>query len=495
MLPAMSNDAPAARSARAIAASVADGSTTARAEIEAALERAEALQESTNAFTHILHERARIKSDALDGRVAQLRSVGEPVPPLAGVPIVVKANLCVAGAPTTAASKILETFVPPYDATVIARLEAAGAIVIAMANQDEFGMGGSSEASAYGPVRNPVDASRVAGGSSGGSAAAVAGGVVPIALGTDTGGSVRQPAAFCGVLGFKPTYGTFSRYGVMAYGSSLDQIGVVTHGAEDLALVLDAAVGRDPHDATSLAVEPSFMSGLGAANAGRDQSLAGLRVGVVPELVGEGNQQAVLDALQATKDRLEALGASVVDASIPSARAALAAYYLIATAEASSNLARYDGMITGVRVGEDGDGQSDVMTQSRGQGFGLEVKRRILMGSFALSAGHVDAWYGRALQVRRKVADEMAAAFGQVDLLLTPTAPTTAFPLGKKVNDPLAMYLGDVDTVLANLAGNGGISVPAGTDEDGLPIGMQFLAPPLEDGRLLRVAAALQQSA
>ena len=482
------------RRATDVAAAVADGRTSARAEVDAALARADALQATTNAFTDLLGERARAAADALDARLA----AGEAAPPLAGVPIAVKANLAVAGVRTSAGAAILRDYVPPETATVVARLEAAGAIPIAMANLDAFGMGSSSEASVHGPVRNPVDPARVAGGSSGGSAAAVAGGAVPLAVGTDTGGSVRQPAAFTGVLGVKPTYGTLSRSGVIAYASSLDQVGLLAHDANDLAVALDAMVGRDPRDATSLDVPAVFARDLRtspAADAGAgDAPLAGLRVGRVVETFGEGNAAEVEAATAATLARLEALGAEVRDVAVPAAPAALAAYYLIASAEASSNLARYDGTIAGVRVGEDGDGQVAVTTASRGAGFGREVRRRILMGTFALSAGHVDAWYARALQVRRKVSDDLTAAFGHVDLLATPTAPGVAYPLGARVDDPLAMYLGDADTVLANLAGLGAISVPADVPGGALPVGLQLLAPPLGDGRLLQVAAALQRA-
>ncbi|MDZ7708637.1 MAG: Asp-tRNA(Asn)/Glu-tRNA(Gln) amidotransferase subunit GatA [Trueperaceae bacterium] len=471
-------------SAHEIVQAVAAGTVRARDVVDAALARADQVQAATNAFTELLPERARAAADRLDAA----RAAGTALPPLAGVPFVAKANLCVEGVATTAGSAILADFRPPYDATVIARLEAAGAILIGMGNMDEFGMGSSSESSAHGPVRNPWNDARVAGGSSGGPAVAVAAGVVPLALGTDTGGSVRQPAAFCGVLGFKPTYGTLSRHGVIAYGSSLDQVGVLARGALDVGLVMDALVGKDANDATTVEVPPTFAA---AAREGGDGRLAGVRVGVVPELSGAGNDPAVARALDETVQRLRHAGAEVSEVHVPSAQAAVACYYLIASAEASSNLARYDGMITGVRVGDDAEGQEAVMTASRGARFGTEVRRRVLMGTFALSAGHVDAWYGRALQVRRKVANELQAAFEQVDLLLTPTVPTAAFRLGERLDDPLAMYLGDVDTCLANLAGVGGISVPAGRDQDGLPLAAQLLAPALQDGRLLRAAAVL----
>ena len=472
-------------SASEIARRVAAREVTARALAEAALARAEAVGASTGAFVTIAHEPALAAADAVDRALEEGHAVGT----LAGVPFVAKDNLCTPGVRTTAGSRILADFVPPYAATAVARLQAAGAVLIAKADMDEFGMGSSSETSAFGPVRNPWDVGRVAGGSSGGSAVAVASGVVPLALGTDTGGSVRQPAAFCGVLGFKPTYGTLSRHGVVAYGSSLDQVGVLARNAADVGLAMDAMVGQDPCDATTVDVRAEF----GAA-AAREADLEGVRVGVVRELAGEGNEPAVTAASDATVRGLEALGAEVREVGVPSARAGVACYYLIASAEASSNLARYDGAITGARSGDEASGQAEVMTRSRAAGFGMEVRRRVLMGAFALSAGHVEAWYGRALAVRRKVADELDAAFEEADLLLTPTVPGSAFALGEKREDPLAMYLGDVDTCLANLAGIGAISVPGGRDEAGLPVGVQLMAPALRDGDLLRAAAALHRA-
>jgi aspartyl-tRNA(Asn)/glutamyl-tRNA(Gln) amidotransferase subunit A len=489
-LAAMSPDDLLDGSAADLAAAVAAGRVSARAVTEAALDRAERVQTRTGAFTALVPDRARAAADLIDAA----RDAGRTLPPLAGVPYAAKANICVADVPTTAGSAILADHRPPYDATVIARFEAAGAVLIGMTNLDEFGMGGSSEASAHGPVRNPWDLERVPGGSSGGSAVAVATGAVPLALGTDTGGSVRQPASFCGVIGFKPTYGTLSRYGLIAYASSLDQVGVLARHASDVALALDAMVGVDPRDATTVAVAPGFSSTLSAdLERGGDGDLRGLRVGRVRELSGEGNDPAVVRAMDAAAARLADAGADVVEAHVPSARAGVSAYYLIASAEASSNLARYDGMVTGTRVGEEADGQAEVMTASRGAGLGQEARRRVLMGTFALSAGHVDAWYGQALKVRRKIADELDAAFGEVDLLLSPTAPAPAFRLGEKVDDPLAMYLGDVDTCLANLAGAPAISVPAGRSDAGLPIGMQLIAKPLDDARLLRAAAELAE--
>jgi aspartyl-tRNA(Asn)/glutamyl-tRNA(Gln) amidotransferase subunit A len=360
-------------------------------------------------------------------------------------------------------------------------------------------MGSSNENSAFGPARNPWDPERVPGGSSGGSAIAVAAGVVPLALGTDTGGSVRLPASFCGTLGFKPTYGRLSRYGVVAYASSLDQVGVLTRDAGDAVAALAVMAGHDPMDATSLEVEegafvPAFPP-VAARDGASEAALSGLRVGVVRELAGEGNAAEVREALQRSIEALRALGAEVRDVSVPSVRYAVATYYLVATAEASSNLARYDGMIYSARVGADGDGQEAVMMRSRGATLGREVRRRVLMGSFALSAGYYDAYYGKALKVRRVIANDLAAALSNVDVLLTPTAPSAAYRLGEKRDDPLAMYLGDVCTCLANLAGLPAASVPAGRTPSGLPVGVQVLAPALRDDVVLGVAAALQSRA
>lgn len=463
-----------------VAEAVGSGRVSAEAVVRDALGRAERVQRETNAFITLCAEEALAAARALDARLA----AGEAPPPLAGVPVAVKDNLCTRGVRTTAGSRSLETFVPPFDATVVARLCAAGAIVIGKTNLDEFGMGSSNEHSAFGPVRNPWDRERVPGGSSGGSAAVVAAGVVPLALGTDTGGSVRQPASFTGVLGIKPTYGVLSRYGVVAFASSLDQVGVLGRSARDLALALSAMVGPDPLDATSLPAPP-----LGVAP---HADLAGLKVGVVQELSGAGNSDEVRAALEHTVKALRDLGAEVGEVSLPRAPYGTAAYYVVAPAEASSNLARFDGMVYSRRVGENRLGQAEVMRRSRGGSFGAEVRRRILVGTYALSAGYYDAYYGKALKVRRLIAEEVGHAFGRFDLLLTPTTPTPAYRLGE-VGDPLEMYLGDVDTVLANLVGCGAISVP--TPAEGLPCGVQFLAPALEDARLLRVAGALEAAA
>ena len=452
----------------------------------AALDRADTIQRDLNAFITILHDEALAKAKAIDEK----RAKGETLGPLAGVPIVVKDNICTKGVRTTAGSKSLEHFVSPYSATVVERLEAADAVVIAKANLDEFGMGSSNENSAFGPARNPWDASRVPGGSSGGSAVAVASGVVPLALGTDTGGSVRQPAGFNGVIGFKPTYGRLSRYGVIAFASSLDQVGVLARSSQDLALALEAMGGHDPCDATSINEDtPEFSKTLADLS-----DLKGVKIGFVKELSGEGNSEGVLAALARTKASLEALGATVSEVSLPNAHAGIATYYLVAPAEASSNLARYDGMVYSSRIGENALGQAEVMSRSRGKSLGSEVRRRVLMGTYALSAGYYDAYYGKALKVRRLIANDFENAFAQYDFLMTPTSPTPAYPIGEKTSDPLAMYLDDIDTVLANLVGIGAVSVPAGKAEDDMPCGVQFFAPAMDDEHLVRLVGVLEQS-
>lgn len=476
-------------SARALADDVRSGRRTARATIDEALAAADRGAHS-NAFVTLAADRARARAAAIDAAVTAGRDPGE----LAGVPVAVKDNLCTKGLPTTAGSAFLRDFVPPFDATVVARLEAAGAIVIGKTNLDEFGMGSSSETSAFGPVRHPTDPSRVAGGSSGGSAVAVATGVVPLALGTDTGGSVRQPAAFCGVLGVKPTYGRLSRHGVIAYVSSLDQVGVFARDADDAGLALAVMAGRDPADATTVARDPDETR----ARVGDPFAGVGgrpLRVGRLTSLWGEGVSPGVRAALDATAARLEAAGAHLVDVALPLADVAVAAYYVIATAEASSNLARYDATVYGGRDGGGdrawADGFEAVARAARARGLGREVQRRVLMGSFALSAGHVDAYFDRAARVRRRIADALAAAHADVDVLLAPTAPTVAWRLGERLDDPLSMYVADVTTCLANLAGLPAVSVPAGTAEDGLPVGAQFVGPAWSEGRLLGLARAL----
>ena len=474
--------ARARASARALADDVRAGRVAAVTLVERAL--AAAAASPSNAFLALAPERARRRAAAVDAAVAAGRDPG----PLAGVPVAVKDNLCTEGVATTAGSALLAGFVPPFDATVVARLEAAGAIVVAKTNLDEFGMGSSSESSAFGPVRHPTDPGRVAGGSSGGSAVAVAEGAVPLALGTDTGGSVRQPAAFCGLLGIKPTYGRLSRYGVIAYGSSLDQVGVLAHDAEDAALALAAMAGMDPADATSVDRDPAELN-LPSLDP------RGLRVGRLTSLWDAGVAPGVRAALDGVAARCEALGAELVDVPLPLSDAAVASYYLIATAEASSNLARFDATLYGRRVGAGRDGHEAVARASRASGLGREVQRRVLMGAFALSAGYADAYAERAARVRRRIADALTEALRGVDVLLAPTAPTVAWRLGERLDDPLAMYVADVATCLANLAGLPALSLPAGPAEDGLPAGAQLIGPAWSEGRLLAWASALMQAA
>ena len=404
--------------------------------------------------------------------------------PLAGVPIALKDNLCTGGLETTCASRMLEHFVPPYSATVVQRLRRAGAIVLGKTNLDEFAMGSSTEFSAFGPTRNPWDLGRVPGGSSGGSAAAVAADLAPLALGSDTGGSVRQPAALCGVYGFKPTYGRVSRYGLVAFASSLDQIGPLGRSVRDLAALMDVIGGHDPLDSTSLEAPPNFTAAL-------EDKPQGLTVGIVKEAIQAGNSQGVLEALERFRRGLEAEGVRFVEVSVPSLEYALAAYYLVCTSEASSNLARYDGTLYGLRV--EGSDVVDTMMKTRAAGFGPEVKRRILMGTFALSSGYYEAYYGQALRARARLKADFEAAFAQADLLLTPTSPSPAFPLGAKLEDPLAMYLSDIDTVAINLVGLPALSIPAGF-EGGLPVGVQLVGKALEDERLFTLADRFEQA-
>lgn len=404
---------------------------------------------------------------------------------LAGLPIVIKDNINLSGTRTTCGSRILGNYVSPYTATAAQKLLDAGAVVIGKANMDEFAMGSSTESSASGPTLNPWDQARVPGGSSGGSAVAVAANITSVALGSDTGGSVRQPAALTGVYGLKPTYGRVSRYGLVAYASSLDQIGPFARTAQDLALLMNVIAGHDPLDATSLQAPPQFR-------AGTPDDLPGLRVGVIRESL-QGNTPGVEQALQDTIDALRTAGATVGEVSIPELKYAIAAYYLIAMPEASSNLARYDGMVYGQRV--QGSDLLESMTLTREQGFGREVQRRIMIGTYALSSGYYDAYYSKAMKVRRLIADEFSAAFRQYDVLLTPTSPFPAFRRGEKTSDPLAMYAADVDTVAINLAGLPALSVPAGFEVvDGvrLPVGVQFIAPALQDERLVALAGGLE---
>lgn len=417
-------------------------------------------------------------------RVDEARARGERLPPLAGIPIALKDIICTKGIRTTAGSKILDNYRPPYDATVWADLRDQRMLLVGKTNLDEFAMGSSTENSAYGTTRNPWDTDRVPGGSSGGSAAAVAVGMVPVAIGTDTGGSIRQPAALCGIVGLKPTYGLVSRYGLIAFASSLDQAGPMTRTVRDAALVLKHIARHDPRDATSIAgARPDYLSGLG-------RPIDGMRFGLVSELVAEGVQPGVADRVREATVILEKLGGRVEEVSLPSFDYGLDAYYLIAPAEASSNLARYDGTRYGLRV-EAADAAA-MNRATRETGFGAEVKRRILLGTFALSSGYYEAWYGRAQKVRTLIIRDFSRAYDQFDLLLSPTSPTTAFRIGERVDDPLQMYLSDICTIPTPLAGACAISIPCGLAEDGLPVGLQIMGGPLTEATVLRVAHALE---
>jgi len=479
---------PARGTALGIAAAVRRGERSARDVVEESLARIADGDDGVHAFLLVTAEEARADADAVDALVAEGRDPG----PLAGVPVAVKDNLCTRGVPTTCASRILEGWRPPYTATALERVRAAGGVVVGKTNLDEFAMGSSTENSAFGPTRNPHDRSRVPGGSSGGSAAAVAAGFVPLALGSDTGGSIRQPASLCGVVGAKPTYGRVSRYGLVAFASSLDQIGPLAATVDDAALLLEVVAGPDPADSTC--IPESFPSlDRGAPGASPDE-LGGLRVGIVTELThAEGVQPAVLAAVLRAAEGLEERGASVQEVPVPSAAHGLSAYYLIAPAEASSNLARYDGVRYGHRAAA--DGITEMYGRTRAEGFGPEVKRRIMLGTYALSAGYYDAYYGTAQRVRTLIVHDFEAAYGQVDVLLSPTSPTVAFPFGARTDDLLAMYLSDVCTIPSNLAGHPSISVPAGTGEGGLPVGVQVLAPALGEPVMFRVARAIESAA
>ncbi len=477
---------------RLTAAQMADGlaagDLTSEALTQAHLERIARLNPVLNAFLHVDAEGALATARAVD----TARAAGESLPRLAGVPVAVKDIACTVGIPTTAGSRMLQGWVPPYDATIVTRLKAAQMPILGKTNMDEFAMGSSTEHSAYGPTRNPWDLERIPGGSGGGSSAAVAAYLAPLAIGSDTGGSIRQPAAVTGTVGTKPTYGGVSRYGVIALASSLDQIGPCARTVTDAALLHEVIAGHDPMDSTSIdAPVPPVLE----ASASRD--LTGLRIGVVREISGEGFQAGVLTRFEEAVAELTALGAEIVEVSCPHFVYAMAAYYLILPSEASSNLARYDAMRYGLRVGpDDVDSPSaeQVMGSSRDAGFGDEVKRRIILGTYALSSGYYDAYYGQAQKVRTLIARDFATAFEQVDVLVSPTAPTTAFKIGAKTEDPMAMYLNDIATIPANLAGVPGMSLPCGVaDEDGLPVGLQILAPATQDQRLYAVGAALEQ--
>ena len=466
-----------------IAADVRSGRRTAREVLDEHLGRVREREGELHAFNLVMEDEARAAAAAVDERVA----AGDDPGPLAGVPIALKDNFATRGIPTTCSSRILEGWRPPYDATVVERLRAAGAVVIGKTNLDEFAMGSSTENSAFGPTRNPHDPGRVPGGSSGGSAAAVAAGFSAMAFGSDTGGSIRQPAAFCGVVGVKPTYGLVSRYGLVAFASSLDQIGPFTETVEDAALSLEVIAGHDPRDTTSIPEPvPAYRDLL-------REGVEGLRVGLIREFFeAEGLSPDVERRVREAAAALERAGAKVDEASVPSTIYGLSAYYLIAPAEASSNLARYDGVRYGLRV--DAATTGEMNTKSRTAGFGAEVKRRIMLGTYALSAGYYDAYYGKAQRVRTLILRDFDRAYESFDVLLGPTAPSTAFEFGAKA-DPLAMYLNDVFTIPSNLSGHPAMSVPFGAGDDGLPVGVQVLAPALQESTMLRVAAAIEAAA
>jgi aspartyl-tRNA(Asn)/glutamyl-tRNA(Gln) amidotransferase subunit A len=470
------------------AAALAAGEVTSVELTRAHLDQIAAVDGALHAFLHVDADGALAQAQASDER----RAAGAPLHELDGVPIAVKDVLTTTGLPTTCGSKMLEGWVPPYDATVVARLKAAGLPILGKTNMDEFAMGSSTENSAYGPTRNPWDHDRIPGGSGGGSAAAVAAFEAPLALGTDTGGSIRQPGAMTGTVGVKPTYGSVSRYGLVALANSLDQVGPVTRTVLDAALLQELIGGHDPLDSTSV---PTPVTGLvEAARQGAGRDLSGVRVGVIKELAGDAWQPGVMQRFTESVELLTKMGAEVVEVSCPHFVHAMAAYYLILPAECSSNLAKFDAMRYGLRVTPEGDPSAeDVMKASRDAGFGAEVKRRIIIGTYALSSGYYDAYYGQAQKIRTLIVEDFNRAFEQVDVLVSPTAPSTAFPIGEKADDPLAMYLNDLATIPANLAGVPGVSLPSGTaPEDGLPTGVQFLAPVLEDARLYRVGAALE---
>jgi len=464
-----------------IAQEIASGKTSAVEVLEQHLARITEREGEIHAFNLVTTDQARATAQQVDADI----KAGKPVGPLAGVPVALKDNMCTRGIETTCSSKILEGWKPPYDATVVTRLQQAGAVMVGKTNLDEFAMGSSTENSAFGPTKNPLDTSRVPGGSSGGSAAAVAAGFAAASLGSDTGGSIRQPASLCGLVGVKPTYGLVSRQGIVAFASSLDQVGPFTHTVADAALMMEVIGGHDPLDSTSLPQPmPSLTSVLG-------QGVKGMRIGRLADMPN-GCEPEVLARMDAAYVALQAAGATIVDISLPSLSYCLTAYYLVAPAEASSNLARYDGVRYGMRV-ETGDLHS-MYGATRAAGFGAEVKRRIMLGTYALSAGYFDAYYGKALKVRRLIANDFAAAYEKCDVILTPTSPTVAFPLGDKTSDPLTMYLCDIFTIPTNLAGHAAMSVPFGTGAHNLPVGVQVLAPALGEQTMFRVAAELERA-
>jgi aspartyl-tRNA(Asn)/glutamyl-tRNA(Gln) amidotransferase subunit A len=465
----------------ALRADLAEGRVKAADRAAAYYERIEKKNPRLNIYLSLARERALEQAARIDALAAK----GDPLPPLAGVPVGIKDVLVMKGAPATAGSKILEGYRPPYDATVVAKLESAGAVLLGKTNCDAFAMGSSNENSAYGPVRNPVDPERVPGGSSGGSAAAVAANLAVATLGSDTGGSIRQPASFCGVVGVLPTYGRVSRYGLIAFASSLDRVGPFAANVRDAATVLGVIAGEDSKDATS---SPAPVEDYAAAS---DRPVEGLRVGVPKEYFAEGLDSEVRVAIEKGIAALKAAGCSIKPISLPHTRYAIPTYYLVATAEASANLARFDGVRYGYRSPAS-DTLSAMYSHSRDEGFGAEVKRRILLGTYALSAGYYDAYYLKAQQVRRLLAEEFLRAFAEVDAIVTPTSPVPAFKLGEKTGDPLAMYLADIYTVTASLAGICGVTVPCGATQAGLPVGMQVLAAHFGESTAFRVARAVE---
>lgn len=469
-------------SAAALAQELATGQVSAQEAAEAYLQQIEKCEAQLGAYIKVTREEALAQAAQIDAR----RAAGERLHPLAGVPMALKDNLCTQGIETTCGSKMLQNFRPPYTATAAQRLEQAGCVLLGKANMDEFAMGSSTENSYYHPTRNPVDPTRVPGGSSGGSAAAVGAREAAFALGSDTGGSIRQPAAFCGVVGMKPTYGAVSRYGLVAFASSLDQIGPLTRDVRDSALVLSAIAGHDPRDSTSL----KRTYGDFGAQLGED--VAGMHLGLPREFLEEGIDPQVKAAVLAAARRYEKLGARVEPVSLPTLKHALPAYYVISSAEASSNLARFDGVRYGYRAKDYAD-MDELYERTRSEGFGPEVKRRIMLGTFALSAGYYEAYYNKALQVRTLVVREFEALFKDFDALLSPVAPTTAYRLGEKMADPMAMYLGDIYTVPVNIAGLPALSLPCGRDEEGLPIGMQLIGPPFSEKKLYQLGYAFEQ--
>lgn len=469
-------------SAAALAEKLAAGQVSAQEAAKAYLEQIEARETQIGAYIQVTREEALAQAAQIDAR----RAAGEQLHPLAGVPMALKDNLCTKGIKTTCASKMLQNFCPPYTATAAQRLEQAGCVLLGKANMDEFAMGSSTENSYYHPTRNPVDPTRVPGGSSGGSAAAVGAREAAFALGSDTGGSIRQPAAFCGVVGMKPTYGAVSRYGLVAFASSLDQIGPLTRDVRDSALVLSAIAGHDPRDSTSL------KRAYGDFGAQLGEDVAGMRLGLPREFLEEGIDPQVKEAVLAAARRYEKLGARVEPVSLPTLKRALPAYYVISSAEASSNLARFDGVRYGYRAKDYAD-MDELYERTRSEGFGPEVKRRIMLGTFALSAGYYEAYYNKALQVRTLVVREFEALFKDYDALLSPVAPTTAYRLGEKTADPMAMYLGDIYTVPVNIAGLPALSLPCGRDQENLPIGMQLIGPPFSEQRLYQLGYAFEQ--